>query len=344
MITKKLKPIKIFTIIAAVFLINACSKVETINENGAASSSPVQQQNSGNASVRNSGKIIIQPDNRDFTYSKSVNIPLNNSNNTSNLSCSDHINTIALNYIGFKDEGACSGGGRTITITWMLGYPSGDPDNGVVGLNPVAGPGSIGKFRLPGMTSNWTTSPLSFSDEIFDEDYICHLPPYRGMGYIYKLVTASFNVTEAEYNINNDFDFDLTIATDCSTYPTIQPLNFNSDTFDQQTYKAPGGMDVTSPSTGTLKIKPLTLVCNPPHGPQLGWTPEFIVKYRIVNSNEPTIWLNASQVTFNGYPYNEITVTGLQSGATYEFKTKYKMTPIPSYSRYKYTYIPVTVQ
>ena len=167
---------------------------------------------------------------------------------------------------------------------------------------------------------------------------ICHLPP-RGLGYLYKVVSASFTVIASEYAINNDFDFDMVLQTDCPTYPHMMLLNFYSEIFDQQQYREVSYGPISN-APGQFTVTPLWLVCTPIHGPQLGLTPLSEFKYRpYIPGNPNNFWVGpgVGSVVFT-FPYTTETVTGLISGQQYEFKSKYQYSPLgPAYqSRYRF--------
>jgi hypothetical protein len=227
----------------------------------------------------------------DFPNGKLPNIP--------DATCDAYAPTLSITYLGFSNVGNPGGNGaRDITINWMVGYPSA-PDNGDPGISPVLNANSQVSltylYWLTGMPLT-LTAPITFlGDEVFDEDYICHIPPYRDLGYLYKTFSATFTLSEPDYCFTTWFQFSFTLSTNCSTFPFITPANPVFEPLPQLAYTVVPFTAFNSSSGGVHKFTAFGQIGPTPacHGPSLGLSPLHTFKWGPFGTtarSHPDLW------------------------------------------------------
>jgi len=271
---------------------------------------------------------------------KNIDVPINFNvakplTNNPTASCSDHATDISLTYIGFIDQGSCSGP-RYITLRWLLKYPAntqGCENSGFyplpfIGIAPAPGTNSFATFNSPFLSAP-KTAQIGIASPHYDEDYMIPQPTPCSMTVE---VYANFTLTEQEYAAVNQFDFNVQIESDCSAFPLIQPVSSMSDYLTQNTYNPyPYPIISNSSSGGVHKftVLPVVSLCLPAHPPLLGNSPYHKIRYRLMYGND---WWNSSYTTYgNTTTAYDVVVP---SAGTYEFIYRYQQSTDGTLSEY----------
>ncbi|MBN8688960.1 MAG: hypothetical protein J0M10_18260 [Chitinophagales bacterium] len=265
----------------------------------------------------------------------SVNPLLPNNSLKSNIisaTCDAYANTVSITYLGFSDIGSPSGNGdRDITVNWLVGFPA-NPDNGDPGILPILNSNSrvyLEFWDLPGQPITVSAPILSLENEVFDEDYVCHLPPSRVLGYQFKTLSATFTLTQPQHCFTSYYGFSFVLSTNCNTFPQITPISPIYEIATQQAYLVVPFSVVSSSSGGIHKFTVTPLILNPAcHEPALGMSPLHTFKWGPSGTTalgNPNLWNSVTKTPLQlGTPFDII----VPSAGPYDYKSKGVLFPL----------------
>ena len=237
------------------------------------------------------------------------NTQVNSGGGGATTGCQNYTHTIGLTYIGFYDQASSCSDDRDFFMTWQLDMPA--------DITPLTSSSSTLAMWKTSYQGSWNNIAISIN---YSTSY---MHPTEGILMNRYVVQYNFTIPNQEYCGNDYVLHWFNIETDCQYAQIVSPASWGpiNDSFDDpgiyQVYPY-YAINATTGSTHRFQAFPLTLVCTPCHGPELGNSPLHEFRYRVYNSN---VWSTVQRTDL--FSFYQV----VDSAGTYEYQSRGKLDP-----------------